>query len=141
MKKTSRMPARTKLAMTSVAIIFLLFGCKGTNSADFKLIQRQAAGDYTVSILSPTGTMKNGASTYALEFRKTSDNQLVDVGKVDVSPVMEMAGMAPMMGTAEVSATGTPGRYEVKGSLTMAGLWKVNVKFGDQNVRFSLNAE
>jgi hypothetical protein len=85
--------------------------------------------------------MKNGASTYALEFRRTSENQLVDVGKVDVSAVMEMAGMAPMMGTAEVSPTGTPGRYEVKGNLTMAGLWKMNVKFGDQNVRFSLNAD
>jgi hypothetical protein len=49
--------------------------------------------------------------------------------------------MPPMMGTAEVSPTGTPGRYLVKGSLTMAGLWKTNVKFGDQSVRFNLNAE
>jgi YtkA-like len=122
------------------AILFaLLPGC--SDNADLKSIQRQTAGDYTVSILSKTGTMKNGSSTYALEFRKTADSQLADVGKVEVSPVMEMAGMAPMMGGAEVTATSTPGRYEVKGNLTMAGLWKVNVRFGDQNVRFSLNAE
>jgi hypothetical protein len=131
-----------KQSITLLAsIVILLSRCTGSGSADFKLIQSQKAGDYTVSILSSTGTMKNGASTYALEFRRTSENQLVDVGKVDVSAVMEMAGMAPMMGTAEVSPTGTPGRYEVKGNLTMAGLWKMNVKFGDQNVRFSLNAD
>src|SRR5262245_29885434 len=110
--------------LASLTIATFLSGCTGSGSANFKLIQSQKAGDYTVSVLSSTGTMKNGASTYALEFRKTSDNQLVDVGKVEVSAVMEMAGMAPMMGTAEVSPTGTPGRYEVKGNLTMAGLWK-----------------
>jgi YtkA-like len=140
MKTTSTVTGRIRLP-ASVAIFLLLLGCKGSDGADFKLIQSQTAGDYTVSVLSPTGTMKNGASTYAVEFRKTSDHQLVDVGKVDVSPVMEMAGMPPMMGTAEVSPAGTPGRYIVKGSLTMAGLWKTNVKFGDQSVRFSLNAE
>src|SRR5262252_7437028 len=133
--------AMTQSITLLASFAILLSGCTGSGSADFKLIQSQKAGDYTVSILSSTGTMKNGASTYALEFRKTSDNQLVDVGKVDVSAVMEMAGMAPMMGSAEVSPTNTPGRYDVKGNLTMDGLWKVNVKFGDQNVRFSLNAE
>src|SRR5262245_10081697 len=126
MVRTPAVTLRIKL-LVSFVIIFFLFGCTGSDSANYKVIQRQTAGDYTVSILSATGTMKNGASTYALEFRKTSDNQLVDVGRVDVSPVMEMAGMAPMMGTAEVSPTGTAGRYDVKGNLMMAGLWKVNV--------------
>jgi hypothetical protein len=127
--------------LASVAAFVLVLGCNGNADSDLKSIQRQTSGDYTVSILSPTGTMKNGSSTYILEFRKTSDNQLADVGKVDVSPVMEMPGMAPMMGGADVRTTGTPGRYEVKGNLTMAGLWKVNVKFGEQSVRFSLIAE
>jgi hypothetical protein len=128
------------LRAVAVAACFLLVSCK-SGSADFKQVEQQKAGDYTVTLLTETGTMKHGPAMYILEFRKTADNQLVDVGKVEVSPVMEMAGMAPMIGNADVAGTGTPGRYEVKGSLSMAGLWKVNVKFGDQSVRFSLNAE
>jgi len=123
--------------------ILLLGGCSKTvDPSSLKTVQQQKAGDYTVAILSEEGTMKHGATTYTLEFRKTADNQLADAGKVEVSPVMEMSGMSPMMGGADVTATDTPGRYTVKGNLTMAGLWKINVKFGtDQNVRFSLNAE
>ena len=123
------------------AAILLLFGCK-SDPSNLKPVQQQRAGDYTVTILSDSGTMKQGSSSFTLEFRKGSDNQLADVGKVEVSPVMEMSGMAPMMGGAEVTRTDTPGRYDVKGSLSMAGLWKLNVRFGDnQNARFSLNAE
>ena len=55
---------------------------------------------------------------------------------------MEMAGMAPMIAGAEVTPSSTPGRYIVKGSFSMTGLWKVNVRFGaDKSVRFNLNAE
>lgn len=131
------------IKLFTVVIAFLLFGCKsGGDPADLKPVQQQKVGDYTVAILSETGTMKHGATTYTLEFRKTADNQLVDVGRVEVAPVMEMAGMGPMMGAADVTPTSTPGRYEVKGNLTMAGLWKLKVNFGaDQSVRFSLNAE
>jgi hypothetical protein len=130
------------IKLFTIMTAMLLFGCAGNNDADLKPIQQQTVGDYTVSILSDTGTMKQGSTIYTLEFRKAADNQLTDVGKVEVSPVMEMSGMAPMMGGADVTPTGTPGRYEVKGNLTMAGLWKLNVKFGEnQNVRFSLSAE
>ena len=123
-----------------MASLLLLFGCK-TDPANLKTVQQQHAGDYSVAILSETGTLKQGSSSFVLEFRDAG-NQLVDVGKVEVSPVMEMSGMAPMMGGAEVTPAKTPGRYEVKGNLSMGGLWKINVRFGDnRNVRFSLNAE
>ena len=134
---------RSRRLLAAAVTFLLLLSCKsGGDSADLRPVQQQKAGDYTVSVLTDTGTMKQGSSTFTLEFRKTADNQLVDVGTVQVSPVMEMPGMAPMMGGADVTPTGTPGRYSVKGSLGMAGLWKMNVKFGtDQSVRFSLNAK
>ena len=119
----------------------LLVSCSG-ESADLKLVQQQAVGDYTVRLLSESGTMKNGSGDYVLEFRNTLDNQLVDVGSVEISPVMEMSGMAPMMGTATVTPTDIPGRYQATGTLTMAGLWKLNVRFGSgQSARFSVTAE
>ena len=134
---------KLRTALLTPVLALLLFGCKaGSNPEDLKPIQQQKVGDYNISLLSETGTMKQGATTYTLEFRKAAGNQLADVGKVDVSPVMEMAGMAPMMGGADVTPTGTPGRYTVKGNLTMAGLWKLNLRFGEnQTARFSLSAE
>ena len=120
----------------------LVISCRKGDSSNLKSIKVVHAGAYTVSILSDTGTMKQGSTTYTLEFRTAADNQLVDVGTVEVAPVMDMSGMAPMMGKADVKPTGTPGRYEVQGNLSMSGLWRVTVKFGaGQSARFNLSAE
>ena len=123
-----------------LSVAILLSGCK--KNGELKTVHTQKAGDYIVAILSESGTMKNGANDFTLEFRKAADNQLVDVGPVEVAPVMEMAGMAPMMATSTVTAGETPGRYHATGTLTMSGLWKFNVKFdGGQSVRINVNAE
>ena len=124
----------------TLSIGLLLCACGG--GGELKTVQQQQVGEYTVTVLSESGTLKNGANDFTLEFRKTADNQLVDVGTVDVAPLMEMAGMGPMMGSATVTPTDTPGRYHATGNLTMAGLWKFTVKFGDgQSVRINVNAE
>jgi hypothetical protein len=131
-------PLLKRLFLTIILSFFLACCGKG----DLKTVQQQQLGEYSLTILSESGTMKNGSSDFVLEFRKTSDNQLVDVGVVEVAPIMEMSGMAPMMGTATVTPTNTPGRYLVRGTLTMAGLWKFNVKFASgQSARININAE
>lgn len=112
------------------------------SEAELKTVKQQQVGDYTLTILSETGSVKNGSSDFFLEFRKTADNQLVDVGPVEVAPIMEMSGMAPMMASAEVMPTETPGRYHATSALTMSGLWKFNVKFGTgQSARINITAE
>jgi len=124
----------------SLSAVVLLVACG--NKGELKTIQTQQAGDYTVTVLSETGSIKNGAGDFVLEFRKTADNQPVHVGSVEVAPVMDMSGMAPMMGQAETTPGDAVGRYHVKTNLSMAGLWKFNVKFADgQSVRINLNAE
>jgi hypothetical protein len=121
----------------ALSVSLLVGGC----AAKLKTVQTQQAGEYTITVLSPSGSIKNGANDFVLEFRK-SENQLVDVGTVYVAPVMDMPGMSPMMGTATVTPSDTPGRYRVTGSLSMAGLWKFNVKYGNgDTVRFNVNAE
>ena len=123
----------------SLSAVVLLVGC---GNKELKTVQTQQAGDYTVTVLSETGSIKNGSGDFVLEFRKTADNQPVHVGSVEVAPVMDMSGMAPMMGKAETTPGDTVGRYHVKSNLSMAGLWKFNVKFADgQSVRINLNAE
>ena len=124
----------------SISLLTLIYGC--ANSSELKTVHTEQAGEYTVTVLSETGSIKNGASDFVLEFRKTADNQPVDVGSVDVAPVMEMPGMGPMIGSTTISSGDGPGRYNVKSNLSMAGLWKFNVKFGDgQSVRINLTAE
>jgi hypothetical protein len=126
-----------KLGILIIASL-LLSACGGTG--ELKTVQTQQAGELMVILLSESGSIKNGANDFVLEFRK--GDQLVDVGSVDVAPVMEMPGMGPMMGTASVTPTDTPGRYRVSGGLTMAGLWKFNVKLGNgEIVRINVNAE
>src|SRR5262245_24119008 len=118
----------------AVSVGLLVTACK---SGELKPVQQQQVGDYTLTVLSETGTAKNGANDFTLEFRKTADNQLVDVGPVEVSPIMEMQGMPPMMAGTTVMPTEKPGQYHVTSNLTMAGMWKFNVKFGDQSVRMN----
>jgi hypothetical protein len=125
-----------------VSLCGVLLLCACVKKGELKPVQTQKAGDYTVTVLSETGSIKNGPGEFVLEFRKTADNQPVHVGSVEVAPVMDMAGMAPMMGKAETTPGDTLGRYVVKSNLSMAGLWKFNVKFADgQSVRINLNAE
>ena len=125
----------------SLSAVVLLGACG--NKGELKTIQTQQAGDYTVTVLSETGSIKNGAGDFVLEFRKAADNQPGHVGSVEVAPVMEMTGMGPMMGKAETTPGDSIGRYHVKSNLSMAGLWKFDVKFADgqQSVRINVNAE
>ena len=128
----------SKTFWISLVVGLLVFGCR---DAELKTVHTQQSGEYTVTVLSPSGSIKNGANDFVLEFRK-SENQLVDVGDVYVAPVMDMPGMSPMIGTANVTPTDTPGRYRVTGSLSMAGLWKFNVRYGNvETVRINVNAE
>ena len=132
--------------MRTLQITLLIFlvsiGVACRKEGDLKPILEQKAGDYTVSVLSESGSIQKDSGSFVLEFRKTGSSQLEDVGKVEVSPVMEMAGMAPMIAGAEVTPSSTPGRYIVKGSFSMTGLWRVSVRFGaGQTARFNLNAE
>jgi hypothetical protein len=129
-----------KLLLIALLAPTLLSCSRG--SQELKLVQQQQSGDYKIAILSETGTIQQGNKPFTLEFRRATNDQLVDVGAVNVAPVMEMAGMGPMMASTQVTPSETPGRYTAIGNLTMSGHWKVNVTFGKgQTARFNLSAE
>jgi hypothetical protein len=131
---------RTKLLLTAILALTMLSCSRG--SQELKLIQQQQSGDYKIAILSETGTIQQGKKPFTLEFRRAADGQLVDVGPVDVAPVMVMAGMSPMMATAQVTPSDAPGRYTAIGNMTMTGHWKLNITFGKgQSAQFNLSAE
>jgi hypothetical protein len=124
----------------ALSVGLLAAACNG--GGDLKPVQEQQAGEYLVTLLSATGAVKNGTSEFFLEFRKAGGDQLVDVGTVSVSPIMEMGGMPPMMGSTTITPTDTPGRYRVDCMLSMAGMWKLTVTFGaGESARFNINAQ
>lgn len=134
---------KSLLIVVIVALGIALAACgnKSGDTSNLKQIQQQKAGDYTVTVLNETGSLKMGKSNFFLEFRK-ADNQLADVGEVRLNSLMPMPGMAPMSGGASATPTGTPGRYAVEADFQMAGEWNFTVNFGsNQRVKFTLNAK
>ncbi len=132
------------LAATAVAVMALvLTACgSGGDTSNLKQIQQQRAGEYVITLLNETGQLKQGPNKFVLEFRKASDNQLTDVGNVQLNSLMPMPGMAPMSGGASATPTGTPGRYQIESDFQMVGTWNFTVKFGNgQQARFSLKAQ
>ena len=131
-----------KIKLLLIAVLNLMMVSCSRGSSELKLVQQQQSGDYKIAILSETGTIQQGNKPFTLEFRRATDDQLVDVGNVNVAPVMDMAGMSPMIASTKVTPSDTPGRYTAIGNLTMSGHWKVNITFGNgQMARFNLSAE
>ena len=132
-------------ALIVAASVLGLTACGGGSDGDasnLKQIQQQRVGEYVVSVLSETGQLKQGENKFFVEFRKASDNQLADVGNVQLNSLMPMGGMSPMSGGASATATSTPGRYAIESNFQMAGTWNFTVKFGNgQQAKFTLRAQ
>lgn len=103
----------------AVVIVFIVvLGACGNE--ELKTVTTQTSDNYNIVILSDEGSVKQGSGKFYIEFHHVKDNQLVDVGNVEVKANMPMPGM-PMVNDAEVKATGKPGRYSVKYDLPMSG--------------------
>ena len=130
------------VAVVALALVLTACGGSGDDTSNLKQIQQQRAGEYLVTLLNETGQLKQGPNKFVLEFRKASDNQLTDVGNVQLNSLMPMPGMAPMSGGASATPTGTPGRYQIESDFQMVGTWNFTVKFGNgQQARFALKAQ
>ena len=140
------MRTKSMLSALVVVILGLVLAACGSKSngggGELKQIAQQRVGDYLVTLLSDTGQLKQGKNKYALEFRKASDNQLVDVGEVKLSSRMPMPGMSDMLGGASATPSGTPGRYTVESDFEMRGKWNFGATFGtNQRVMFPINVQ
>ena len=138
---------RMKSILAALVVMILgltLAACSKSSSSgsELKQIAQQRVGDYVVSLLSDTGQLKQGKNKYALEFRKATDNQLVDVGEVKLSSRMPMPGMSDMIGGASATLSGTPGRYTVESDFEMRGKWNFGATCGNnQRVMFPVNVQ
>lgn len=109
----------------AVALCLLAGGCGG-QAVPLNELQRAKSGDVNIVLLAAGDSLKQGKSTFVIEFRDAGGS-LVDVGAVNVSASMPMAGMAPMFGDCMVMPSTTKGRYDVAADLGMAGTWRFAV--------------
>ena len=120
--------------------IFLVASC--SRSIDFKPIQQQKSGNYTITLLNDTGVMKQHSDHLRVEFRNTSTNELVDVNNLKIQATMIMPGMGPMFGNLSAPKQAAPGQYDLDADFSMAGQWNVVVTFDpDGRVQFTPRAQ
>lgn len=108
-------------------------------ATNLKQLQQQKSGDYVITLLNETGSLKQGANNLTLEFRR--GEQLADPGNVEVKPMMEMKGMGPMLANTKAMPSGTAGRYNVTTDLSMAGPWKIMITFAGGETAFDLTTQ
>jgi len=143
-------PLRTKrrvfLAVGAMAVIVAAMALAYTWRAHRSIerpagapIQQVRAGELTIVLLSPTGTLHLGRNSYTIEFRGTNGS-LVDVGAVQARANMSMPGMV-MSGGVMVSRTTVPGRYQATADFGMAGAWKMAIEWDGSAGRGSVDFE
>jgi hypothetical protein len=91
-------------------------------------LQTMRAGDLNVSVFTADGALRQGRSTFWIEFRSASTDALVDAGTVRASATMPMPGMV-MSGEVQVSPSDIRGRYVAVGEFSMAGGWQMAIEW------------
>lgn len=116
-----------------------LASCGGKEPENLNQVDQKRVDDYNVVVLTDPGA-PSGTNEFYLEFRRSSDNSLVDVGDVSVAASMSMPGTQTMTGDIDVGRASMAGRYRVEGKFPMAGSWRFTVSFaGGKTASFSLS--
>lgn len=130
-------------ALFALLLMFVLpsVGCN-RQSTEFKQIQQQSSGDYTIVLLNDTGALKQHLDHLRLEFRFASTKELANVTNVQMQASMRMPGMGPMFGNVSSMRQVAIGRYDFDADFSMAGQWNFLVTFDPNGrVQFNVNAQ
>ncbi len=109
------------------------------NGSVDQVVAQARAGDVQLVVLSPTGTFRQGANRFTVEFRSASGD-LVDVGSVSGSSNMTMPGMV-LSGNVQITASSAPGRYQATAEFGMAGAWAFAIEWNGPAGRGSVTFE
>ncbi len=100
------------------------------NPVQGKVIKSGSIGNnLTVTLSNDTGKLKNGAQEIMLAFTDAS-GKAVDVGAASLNFHMPaMGSMAVMNDAATLTTTATPGVYQGKVKIEMAGEWQAQIAY------------
>jgi len=130
------------LVVLSTAVVVWRQGRNGSDagtSTAGALVQRVQAGGLQISLLSPTGTLRQGRNAFSVEFR-SGDGKLVDAGAVRMSANMRMPGMVTS-GGVQLQRTSVTGRYDATAEFGMAGAWHMTIEWDGPAGRGAVNFE
>ena len=118
------------LTVIAVAALFVACGSARQETATGKVIKSTSAGNgLTVSLATPDGVLKHGNSEFTVTFADASGKP-VDVGAVGLTFHMpQMGTMSEMNNAASFTTTATPGIYNGKSQLEVAGEWLVKITY------------
>ena len=135
------MSDRQSLFAVLLLLVLPSVGCN-RQSTEFKQIQHQSSGDYTVVLLNDTGVLKQHSDHLRLEFRYASTKELANATNVQIQASMRMPGMGPMFGNVSSMRQVAIGRYDFDADFSMAGQWNFLVTFDPNGrVQFNVNAQ
>ncbi|HEY8225393.1 MAG TPA: FixH family protein [Pyrinomonadaceae bacterium] len=120
----------TSLTLLAFVTIFAACGSSQDGGSTGKVIKSATAGNgLTVSLATPDGVLKHGNSQFTLTFADSTDKP-VDVGAVALTFHMpQMGTMAEMNDAATFTTTATPGVYDGKAQIEVAGEWQVKITY------------
>lgn len=117
-------------ALFSISILIAACGSGGGSSATSgKMVKTGTVNNLTITLATADGVIRNGANDFTLSFTDSS-GKTVDVGAASVNFFMPAMGTMPAMNdAATLTTSGTPGVYNGKVKLEMAGEWQMQVAF------------
>ena len=117
-------------ALLSISIFFAACGSGGGSSAtNGKTVKTGTVNNLTVTLSTADGFIISGSNDFTLSFTDAS-GKTVDVGAASVNFFMPAMGTMPAMNdAATLTTSGTPGVYNGKVKLEMAGEWQMQVAF------------
>jgi hypothetical protein len=142
---------KSVLAITFVSVVaFITTACSSKTTSDVavpsgKTIKSVAVGNLTASLSNSTGQLKSGTREFVLAFTDSSGKP-VDVGAVSLNFHMaQMGTMAAMNDQTSLSTTTTPGVYQGKVHIEMAGEWQGQLAYegpaGTGKTTFTVTAQ
>jgi hypothetical protein len=135
-------------SLAAIALAVFLAACSSSQQAGStgKVIKTANAGNgLTVSLATSDGVLRHGNSEFILTFADASAKP-VDVGAVALTFHMpQMATMAEMNNHATFTTTATPGVYNGKAPIEVAGEWQTKITYegpaGRGQVTFPITAQ
>jgi hypothetical protein len=117
------------LALFSVSLFLQACNSGGGSATGGKTVKTSTANNLTVTLATASGVIKDGENDFTLTFADAAGKP-VDVGAVSVNFHMPAMGTMPVMNdAATLTTSGTPGVYNGKVKLQMAGDWQTQIAF------------
>ena len=130
-----------------LACIALLVGACTANvrSVNEKVIKSVRVGDITILLQSSSGEIRSGENNLILSFTDASGSP-VDIPAASLRFYMPaMGAMAEMNDIANLTTTETPGRFQARVDIEVAGSWEAMISFqgprGTEQTSMSVNSK